>query len=79
MSPTIVRFRGLRAVIYPRDHVPPHIHVIGADGEVKFDLFSWEVLESYGYSDKSIRKMRDLLRPRTKELIKAWKEIHEKQ
>lgn len=36
--PTILRFDGLRAVIYPNDHRPAHVHVIGADGEAVFVL-----------------------------------------
>jgi len=27
--PTVLRFEGLRAVIYPNDHRPAHVHVIG--------------------------------------------------
>jgi len=27
--PTVLRFEGLRVVIYPNDHRPAHVHVIG--------------------------------------------------
>ena len=33
--PTIYTIRNLRIVIYPNDHLPPHVHVIGPDGEVR--------------------------------------------
>jgi len=36
--PTILRFGGLRVVIYPNDHAPGHVHVIGADCEAVFEL-----------------------------------------
>ena len=36
--PTISRFDGLRVVIYPADHRPEHVHVIGAEGEAVFIL-----------------------------------------
>lgn len=36
--PTIDRFRGLRVVIYPNDHRPAHVHVIGRDCEAVFAL-----------------------------------------
>lgn len=31
--PTILRFEGLRVVIYPNDHSPEHVHVLGAECE----------------------------------------------
>ena len=35
--PTVLRIGGLRVVIYPNDHRPAHVHVIG-DGEAVFIL-----------------------------------------
>ncbi len=31
--PTVKRIDGLRVVIYPNDHRPAHVHVIGGDSE----------------------------------------------
>lgn len=36
--PTVLRLDGLRVVIYPDDHRPAHVHVIGAGGEAVFIL-----------------------------------------
>jgi hypothetical protein len=36
--PTVLRIGGLRVTIYPNDHSPPHVHVIGATGEAVFLL-----------------------------------------
>jgi hypothetical protein len=36
--PTILRIDGLRVVIYPNDHSPEHVHVIGPDREAVFEL-----------------------------------------
>ncbi|MCY4396412.1 MAG: DUF4160 domain-containing protein [Rhodospirillaceae bacterium] len=36
--PTVLRLDGLRVVIYPNDHRPAHVHVVGGDGEAVFDL-----------------------------------------
>lgn len=36
--PTILRIDGLRVVIYPSDHRPPHVHVMGAGCEAVFTL-----------------------------------------
>src|SRR2546421_10600116 len=36
--PTVDRIDGLRVVIYPNDHRPAHVHVIGNGCEAVFDL-----------------------------------------
>jgi hypothetical protein len=35
--PTVLRIGGLRVAIYPNDHRPAHVHVVG-DGEAVFLL-----------------------------------------
>ena len=54
--PTVKRIDGLRVVIYPNDHRPAHVHVIGSDSEAVFDLHCpfgpAEVRENYGFSLK---------------------------
>jgi Domain of unknown function (DUF4160) len=35
---TVLRLEGLRVTIYPNDHRPAHVHVIGAGREAVFDL-----------------------------------------
>ncbi len=36
--PTVLRFAGYRVVVYPADHAPSHVHVVGAGGEAVFNL-----------------------------------------
>lgn len=36
--PTVLRFSGLRVVVYPNDHRPARVHVIGRDCEAVFNL-----------------------------------------
>lgn len=36
--PTVLRLGALRVVIYPNDHRPAHVHVLGAGGEAVFVL-----------------------------------------
>lgn len=36
--PTILIVAGLRIVVYPNDHGPPHVHVLGRDWSVKIEL-----------------------------------------
>jgi hypothetical protein len=36
--PTVMWLGGLRVVVYPNDHRPAHVHVIGAGSEAVFNL-----------------------------------------
>src|SRR6266436_5006272 len=36
--PTVLRLNGLRLIVYPNDHRPAHVHVIGRGCEAVFDL-----------------------------------------
>lgn len=59
--PTILRIGGLRVAIYPNDHPPPHVHILGAKGEAVFFLNCpdgpAELRESYGFNGPEIRQM----------------------
>jgi hypothetical protein len=37
--PTVLRVGGLRVVIYPNDHPPAHVHVLGPGWLVVIHLF----------------------------------------
>lgn len=54
--PTVVVIFGLRVVIYPNDHRPAHVHVIGNGCEAVFNLRCPkgppELRENYGFSRK---------------------------
>jgi hypothetical protein len=56
--PTVLRFGGLRVVIYPNDHRPAHVHAIGRGGEAVFNLNCpagpVELRENYGFSRREI-------------------------
>ena len=62
MSPTILRTRNLRVVIYPKDRFPPHVHVLGPDQEAKFSLEPIECFYSRGFSEKALRQMKEYLK-----------------
>ena len=78
--PTIVRFAGYRVVIYPNDHRPEHVHVIGKGVEAVFDLNcpngEIELRENYGARRKQIAQIRRQLEPLQDRLCVAWEEIH---
>jgi hypothetical protein len=78
--PTVLRFEGLRVVIYPNDHRPAHVHVIGSDGEAVFSLGCpngpVELRENYGFRSGRISKIEGTLTEYLGNLCQAWEEIH---
>jgi hypothetical protein len=67
-------------VIYPNDHRPAHVHVIGRGHEAVFELNCptgpVELRENYGFSRREIRQILTVLDNHLAELCRAWKEIH---
>jgi hypothetical protein len=64
-------------VIYPNDHRPAHVHVIGRGCEAVFNL-NWpvELRENYGFSKREITHIRTVLTQHLQELCQAWEDIH---
>ena len=77
MSPTILHTKNLRVVIYPKDHFPPHVHVLGPDQEAKFRLEPIECFYSKGFSEKALRQILKYLQNKQKELLEVWYEYQE--
>ena len=80
LVPTVLRFDGLRVTIYPNDHRPAHVHVIGSDGEAVFSLGCpngpVELRENYGFRSGQISKIETALTEYLGALCHAWEEIH---
>jgi hypothetical protein len=79
--PTISTINGHRVVIYPADHRPAHVHVIGAGFEVVFNLNCpkgpLEVRTIAGkVSDASIRRIARLVEPEIAAFCAAWRKHH---
>lgn len=78
--PTVLRLDGLRVVIYPDDHRPAHVHVIGAGGEAVFILNCPngppELREVYGFSLRAVSRIQRSLATHLVTLCPAWSDIH---
>jgi len=78
--PPVFRFDGLRVVIYPADHRPEHVHVIGADGEAVFILNCPagppELRENYGFSRPQAGRIKGELAGKVSVLCEEWGRIH---
>ncbi len=76
----MLRFDGLRVVIYPADHRPAHVHVTGAKGEAVFILNCPagppELRESYGFDRPELGRIKDALGGKVAALCEEWGEIH---
>ncbi len=59
--PTVLRFAGLRVAIYPNDHRPAHVHVIGKGCEAVFNLHcpdgAAELRENYGFNLRDLNRI----------------------
>jgi Domain of unknown function (DUF4160) len=71
---------NLRVVIYPNDHRPSHVHVIGKGCEAVFNLHCpvgpTELRVNFGFSRKDLEKIDARLTGYIPLLCKYWREIH---
>lgn len=78
--PTVMRIDGLRVVIWPNDHRPAHVHVMGAQGEAIFNLRCPggppELRESYGFRLAELNRIVDELAAAIAPLCEDWRTIH---
>jgi len=78
--PTILRIGGLRVVIWPNDHRPAHVHVMGAGGEAVFNLNCPDgpptLRESYGFRLADLRGIEGALATAMAALCMEWRTIH---
>ena len=78
--PTVHRFDGLRVVIYPNDHRPAHVHVMGNGCEAVFKLNAPdgppELRENYGFAARELTVIKGELTHQLKRLYAQWRTIH---
>jgi len=78
--PTILRIDGLRVVVYPNDHRPAHVHVIGNGCEAVFNLHCPagppELRENFGFSEKALVRIAKVLGTELASACQHWEQIH---
>jgi len=78
--PTILRIGHLRVVIYPNDHRPAHVHVIGPERNATFYLNCLtgpvSLRGNDGFSTRNLKHITEALDKHITQLCAAWKEIH---
>lgn len=75
-----MRLDGLRVVVYPNDHRPAHVHVIGRGCEAVFNLNCptgpVELRENYRFPKRELSRILDVLTANLKGFCRAWEHIH---
>ena len=78
--PTVLSLYGLRVVVYPNDHRPAHVHVMGRDCEAVFNLNCpggpTALRENYGFSLKELNRIVAHLDAQAWYLCQQWKDVH---
>jgi hypothetical protein len=74
--PTIALVAGVRIVIYPKDHLPPHLHAIFAEYEAMISIVTGDVLEG-SLPRAKLRGVRDWLATRRERVAYIWCEIRD--
>lgn len=73
--------KGWRVVIFPNDHRPPHVHVIGVQEHARFellcDLEQVQLMSSTGFSLSHIRLIAHYLHAHLAHLCDEWGRIHD--
>jgi hypothetical protein len=70
--PTVIRFGRFRFIIYPQDHRPKHVHVLAAGAEAKFDIQTGECLAVYGFSQRTVKRLSEVVLKHQSLLLEAW-------
>ena len=74
--PTVLRIDGLRVVIYPNDHPPAHVHVLGPGWVVVINLIELEVREAIACDEREARRVLRLIAGHQATLMEAWRRFH---
>jgi hypothetical protein len=73
--PTIAIVDGVAIIIYPNDHIPPHVHARYAEFECKLSIVTGEVIRGELPANK-LAVVRNWLQAHAHEVAFAWDEIH---
>lgn len=80
--PTVHREDGFEIRIYlpPREHTPPHVHVLKAGGEVVIELgdndTSPQIREVHGMTNRDALKAYRIVDREQENLLEAWSKHH---
>jgi hypothetical protein len=78
--PTVFRIGATRVVIYPNDHRPAHVHVIGVGKQAVFNLHCPDgppgVRENHGFSTVDLNVFARRMQSEIGPLCNEWRMFH---
>lgn len=74
--PTVLNVNGYRFYIWPKDHLPPHVHVYKGGDLALVMIETLEVRRVEGMGRKDLRQVLELTAEHKAALLAAWREIH---
>lgn len=81
MPSVVPPLKGWRVVIYPNDHRPPHVHVMGVQVHARFELLcdmgKVQLMSNVGFTQSQIQLIAAYLVKHLKHLCKEWGRIHD--
>ena len=72
--PTIALVSGVRIIIYPKDHLPPHLHAKFAEHEAIISIVTGNVLEG-SLPRAKLRAVQAWLAKHREQVAYVWREI----
>jgi hypothetical protein len=75
--PTVLRINGWRVVIYPNDHPPAHVHVLGPGWVVVINLLQLEVREVIRCGEQQANQVLQRVAEHRMALMEAWRRFHD--
>ena len=72
--PTIAIIAGVRLMIYPKDHLPPHLHACFAEFEVLISTLTGDVLEG-SMPKAKLRDVQAWLAANREHVAYVWQEV----
>lgn len=80
MPSVLPPLRGWRVVIYPNDHRPPHVHVIGPTEhprcELLCDLGQLRLMSNTSFTLNQLQQIAAYLAKHPRHLRQEWARIH---
>lgn len=72
--PTVIYIGSIKIRIYPKDHLPHHVHAVGPDCEAKFEIETLECSFSRGFTNKDLKRIQVYLEKHKEYLMEVWNE-----
>jgi hypothetical protein len=78
--PTVMRIGAFRVVVYPDDHRPSHVHLIGNGNEAVFELNCPDgpatLRENHGFWRHELGRFKEQIEDNLADLCRRWRIIH---